>query len=116
MVVPPLQGKYLRRSQDENGYAARAAEKWKISHYKEAMAQKKPDEKFIPIAIEAFARIGQMAREFLRDGCKHLLHRREELSDLRTQRNRRLWQRNAEIALGALRVDQLDNPLVHIFL
>jgi len=75
----------------------------------------KPDGKFIPIAIETFGRTGQLAQEFLRDGCKHLLHRREELSDVRAQLNRRLWQGNAEIALGALCVDQLDNPLVPSF-
>mmetsp|Transcript_13430 Transcript_13430/g.53923 ORF Transcript_13430/g.53923 Transcript_13430/m.53923 type:complete len:98 (+) Transcript_13430:344-637(+) len=81
--------------------------------HKEAMAMEKPGDKFIPIAIEAFGRTGEV--EFRRDGCKHLLHRREELSDVRAQLNRRLWQGNAEIALGALRVDQLDNPLVPVF-
>mmetsp|Transcript_13433 Transcript_13433/g.53927 ORF Transcript_13433/g.53927 Transcript_13433/m.53927 type:complete len:90 (+) Transcript_13433:335-604(+) len=79
------------------------------------MAVENPDDRFIPIAIETFGRTGQLAQEFLRDGCKHLLQRREELSKIRAQPNRRLWQGNAEIALGALRVDQLDNPLVPIF-
>eukprot|EP00189_Rhodosorus_marinus_P005572 CAMPEP_0113963926 /NCGR_PEP_ID=MMETSP0011_2-20120614/6811_1 /TAXON_ID=101924 /ORGANISM="Rhodosorus marinus" /LENGTH=101 /DNA_ID=CAMNT_0000976083 /DNA_START=165 /DNA_END=470 /DNA_ORIENTATION=- /assembly_acc=CAM_ASM_000156 len=79
------------------------------------MAMEKPGDKFIPIAIEAFGRTGEV--EFRRDGCKHLLHRREDSSHLRAQLNRRPWQRNAsaDIALGALDVDQLDNPLVPIF-
>jgi len=114
-VVSPLQGKHLRRSPEENGYAAKIAENWKIAHYKEAMAAEQPDDKFIPIAIETFGRTGNMTQEFLRDSCKHLLHHSEELSTVRAQLNRQLWQGNAAVALGALRVDQLDNPLVPVF-
>mmetsp|Transcript_13735 Transcript_13735/g.19843 ORF Transcript_13735/g.19843 Transcript_13735/m.19843 type:complete len:89 (+) Transcript_13735:638-904(+) len=79
------------------------------------MSVEHEDDKFVPIAIETFGRTGQLTQEFLRDSCKHLLHRSQELSDVRAQLNRYLWQGNAEVALGALRVDQLDNPLVPIF-
>uniref|UniRef100_A0A7S3E6T6 Uncharacterized protein n=1 Tax=Rhodosorus marinus TaxID=101924 RepID=A0A7S3E6T6_9RHOD len=114
-VTSPLQDKYLARSCCENGYAAKRAEQWKLAHYKEAMSVEKPNDKFIPIAIESFGRTGQLTQEFLQDSCKHLLHRTAELSDVRAQMNRKLWQGNAEIAIGALRVDQLANPLVPVF-
>jgi len=55
------------------------------------MAVEKPGDKFVPIAIETFGRTGKLAQDFLRDGCKHLLHRSEELSDVRAQLNRYLW-------------------------
>jgi len=69
----------------------------------------------VPIALETFGRTGKMAQDFLRESCKHLLRKIEELSDVRAQMNRKLWQGNAEIALGALRVDQVENPLVPVF-
>jgi len=114
-VISPLQEKYIRRGSAENGYAAKLAENYKLAHYKEAMSVEKPEEKFIPIAIETFGRSGRLTQDFLRDSCKHLLHRDEELRDARSQLNRILWQGNAAIALGALRVDQLENPLVPVF-
>mmetsp|Transcript_21241 Transcript_21241/g.30867 ORF Transcript_21241/g.30867 Transcript_21241/m.30867 type:complete len:96 (-) Transcript_21241:81-368(-) len=52
----------------------------------------KPAKKFVPIAIESFGRSGEM-----------------------TQLKRKLRRGNAEIALGALLVDQLGNPLVPAF-
>uniref|UniRef100_A0A7S3A335 Uncharacterized protein n=1 Tax=Rhodosorus marinus TaxID=101924 RepID=A0A7S3A335_9RHOD len=92
LCVSPLQGKYLSRSEHENGYAAGVAESWKIAKYKGAMTVEKPDDKFIPVVIKTFGRTGNITQEFLKDSCKHLLHRREELSDLRAQISRKLLQ------------------------
>jgi len=114
-VISPLQDKYLGRSSAANGYAAKLAENYKVAHYREAMHVERPDDKFVAIAIETFGRSGQMTTDFLRESCKHLLHGREELSAVRCQLNRQLWQGNDELALGALRVDQLENPVVPMF-
>jgi len=42
----------------------------------------------VPIALETFRRTGKMAQDFLRESCKHLLRKNEELSDVRAQMNR----------------------------
>jgi len=73
------------------------------------------EENFIAPAIETLRRSGKASQDFLPDNCKHLLHRNEQLGDVRSELNRTLWQGNATIAIGALRVDQLVNPLVPVF-
>uniref|UniRef100_A0A7S2ZUQ5 Uncharacterized protein n=1 Tax=Rhodosorus marinus TaxID=101924 RepID=A0A7S2ZUQ5_9RHOD len=68
---------------------------------RDAMAVERPEDKLVPIAIETFGRTGKMAQEFLRDSCKHILHRSQKLKDARSQMNPKLRQGNAEIAIGA---------------
>jgi len=116
VVISPLQDKYVRRWSAENRYSAKLAENYKLKHHKEAMRVGKPEEKFIAVAIETFGRSGKVTPDFLRDSCKHLWHSKEELSDVRSQLNRTLWQGNGTLALCGLRVDQLENSQVPAFL
>uniref|UniRef100_A0A7S0G0V0 Uncharacterized protein n=1 Tax=Rhodosorus marinus TaxID=101924 RepID=A0A7S0G0V0_9RHOD len=90
------------------------AKNHKLAGGKDAMKIEKPDEKFIPIAVDAVGSSGKLTKAFLRDGGKHLVHCIHELSQERAQLNR-TWHGSTDLAIEALLVDPLDNPLVLIF-